>query len=897
MSFNLKEYILYRTEIKRELFNAEVDNNFKMVANPWAEERTYEEGNIVYHPVVVEPAIGVQPTGGGTQSLAWWRANKRTTKGVFLLNEWDLIGGVGTGDLSVQGADGFGKILVNYNGPTGSFQGGPNGLITSPNPNATINYIAGPGMQLQWDQSSNSIKFINVTAGGEVNNGINIGTGNAVYAGMSGTNLQFRGFSASNTSGNPALSSSINVFTNNINYNLDSGQIFLGELSGGNPTADELSDITYPSGLPTNGDLLQWNSSSGSWIPVSLSLLGVPNIYDNSSTIANATRTVTLNGTLGGNLKFQSSVGTSGLRIENAGTGFVIGTDLSTSPTSLLDLRPSDSNGYQFMIDQKIGGEDAVISVGNEVSTPGETFLFGYDASVQSFGIIAGPGFSGFSSLQGPGVDYLTLQQNGTLSIPYLGSPPASSLGNEHFLTFAENATQGLNAKGVIGTELDGGLSWTKDGTNGKTTTAKQFSINYGNNVPRGIAGYKAGLWVRNVAASIDTHEYAIYSQVIQKSAAGSIEVTGIHSDLFEEQSPFGTPITITSQVNRYEVGSIKLISGFETLVKESECSFSIGALLGSESTTVTDQWGLASYWIDTATPLSKIGVFSDTVNVYSSKFDLNENSETWSGLFKGCFAIKQGGLVLDTFSSTPSCNITPTGEIPYEDRTLWINEGNGHLYRGNVDLESSISGSFKTVLASSSFRISSDSNNFASDPYVVGFPTEFSIGGDHSVGAPVDFPGSWDSNIWNECYNVTVDATPGSLSSIDSNGTGCLIPIPYPLTIGQKLKLTCLVRLAYNAYQVGTVFKQAVMYLDQNNFFDITGNSTSIELLGSDSYLPDFNNSPVAIFNTDLDITLTQNLTPGDCLLVGFGLNDYNSSATPSNRLTVSWTLSASNS
>ena len=60
---------------------------------------------------------------------------------------------------------------------------------------------------------------------------------------------------------------------------------------------------------------------------------------------------------------------------------------------------------------------------------------------------------------------------------------------------------------------------------------------------------------------------------------------------------------------------------------------------------------------------------------------------------------------------------------------------------------------------------------------------------------------------------------------------------------------------------------------------------------------MADVNNSPVAIFNTSLDITLTKNLAAGDYLMVGFGLNDYNSSATPSNRLTVSWTLSASDS
>lgn len=896
MSFNLKEYILYRTEIKRELFNTEVDNNFKMVANPWVEERVYEEGNIVYHPVVVEPITGTpQPTGGGSQSLAWWRANKRTTKGVFLLDEWDLVGGVGTGDLSVQGADGFGKILVNYTGPTGSFQGGPNGLITSPNPNATINYIAGPGMQLQWDQSSNSIKFINVTAGGEVNHGVNIGTGNAVYAGLSGTNLQFRGFSASNTSSNPALTTTINGFTNNINYNLDSGEIFLGELSGGNPTADELSDITYPSGLPSNGDLLQWSSSLGSWIPVSIGLLGVNNIYDNSAVITNASRTVTLNATLGGNLRFQSAVGTSGLRINNAGTGFVIGTVLGTAPTSLLDLRPNDSNGYQFMIDQKSGGQDAAISVGNEVGAPGETFLLGYDTSETSFGINGGTAFTGFSSLQGKGNDFLTISNNGTFYIPYLGSPSVSALGNDQFLTFAENDSQGLDAKGTVRSERD--LTWTYDGTNGLLSTAKQFSINFVDPT-RVTTGYKAGLWVQNVRLNgTGTNDFSIYSKVVQSDSPTNIEVTGIHSTLEED----GLGDTIFSQINRYEkltAGSSEIIlTGFETLVRDSGVSKSYGALLGSQSTTVPEQWGLGVYWVDIATPTSKIGIFSDTVNVYSSKFDIYENDETWSGLFRGCVAIKDGGLVLDTFSSTPNCNVTPTGEVPYPDRTLWINENNGHLYRGTQDLEAAIGGAFKTVLASSSFRVSSDSNNFASDPYVIGFPTELSFGGDHDLISPSDLPGSWDSNVWNDCYNVTVTATPGSLSSIDSNGYGCLIPIPYPIAIGQKLKLTCLARLAYNAYQVGTVFKQAVLYVDQNNFLDITGNNTTVEVLGCDSYLADVNNSPTAIFNTSLDITLTKNLSAGDYLMVGFGLNDFNSTATPSNRMTVSWSLSASDS
>ena len=58
MAFNLKEYILYRTEIKRELFNAEVDENFKAVSNPWVPTRVYEIGHIVYHPVEVVSSTG-----------------------------------------------------------------------------------------------------------------------------------------------------------------------------------------------------------------------------------------------------------------------------------------------------------------------------------------------------------------------------------------------------------------------------------------------------------------------------------------------------------------------------------------------------------------------------------------------------------------------------------------------------------------------------------------------------------------------------------------------------------------------------------------------------------------------------------------------------------------------
>ena len=75
MAFNLQEYILFRLEVQRELFNGEVDTNFKMVANPWVAYRVYEEGNIVYHPVEIEPEVSGS-TGQPEQHLAWWRANR-----------------------------------------------------------------------------------------------------------------------------------------------------------------------------------------------------------------------------------------------------------------------------------------------------------------------------------------------------------------------------------------------------------------------------------------------------------------------------------------------------------------------------------------------------------------------------------------------------------------------------------------------------------------------------------------------------------------------------------------------------------------------------------------------------------------------------------------------------
>jgi hypothetical protein len=273
MAFNLQEYILFRTEIGRELFNVEVDTNFRMVANPWVTDRVYDEGNIVYHPVEVDSPTGNSgTTSGPEQVLAWWRANQRTTLGTFDTNEWDLIGGIGTGDITVGAQPGFGKIRVNYTGTIGSWQAGNNALLNAPTPDATVNLVAGSGMSLQYDVTTNSIRLINTGSQGEVNQGINIGTGLAVFAGMSGTDLTFKGLGVSVTS-SPALTISTDAF-NNVVYRLNEGLINLSNLNNGQPTADLLYDVTYVGGGPTNNDILQWNSSTSSWRNVSLTTAG-----------------------------------------------------------------------------------------------------------------------------------------------------------------------------------------------------------------------------------------------------------------------------------------------------------------------------------------------------------------------------------------------------------------------------------------------------------------------------------------------------------------------------------------------------------------------------------------------------------------------------------------------
>jgi len=923
MAFNLKEYILFRTEVNRELFNAEVDTNFRMVANPWVEERIYEEGHIVYHPVVVEsdggdigailqedaPAEVIQPTGTEEKSLGWWRANTRTTKGVFLLDEWDLIGGLGTGDISVRGADGFGRILVNYTGATGPYQTGNDVLLRSPNPDATLNYVAGAGIQLQHDVTTNTLKFVNTGALGEINNGVNIGIGGQeVYAGMSGTDLQFKGFEARNNSINSVLQVATNLGTNNIEYEFNAGLLNLSELSGGAPTADELIDITYPSGMPANGDLLQWDSSLMSFVPVPFTSFGINNIYTASDTITSANRVVNLDGGNSSNLTFRGNAG--GFRIDNRPTGtntFRLGANIGVTTTSrLFDIIAEDINDTQVSITNQNAAGNSVLNFSN---TGGAfDFNIGLDIATNSFGIRT-------SGLGGPGNDALNIDSSGDLFVRQLGAGVyIGGNGNEHFLPFAENQTQALDATGKFRKSTD--VTYSYDGTNGQGSRAGQFQINSLNdlfNSEYQTDGYKAGAWIRNIPQDQKTvttrgpFDYGIYSQVRQAldsetSGLGLIskKVVGIHNDLIERAT--GKVGTVENGISLSEMNILNkdttstgdkiylagYRSNFYSYSRDAQNLFNFLGVNSTDSSSVPaapirEEYGFATIWTTGSNATSTIGIFADVVNSYTNEFEIDENLETWAGLFRGCIAVKQGGIVLEESASVPVCNtVTPTGEIPYEDKTLWINESTGHLMRGTSDVEDN----FKYVLASSQFRVTTNTS-FAVTAYS-SIPTDFSLAGNSLVNQA-----GWNEPNWTTAYTISINNSAGSLGSIEFERTGCLIAVPYNLVIGQKVKLTAMCRFIINSGTPTESFRGAILHLDQDDFFDTTGGDTTIEMLESAEVAPSVTDGTVGIYKLTIDHTLTKNVNAGDFLSVGFGYTDMGAS----DNISVTWSLSCSDS
>ena len=307
-SFNLQEYILFRTQIKRELSNAEVDTNFQMVSNPWVTTRVYQIGNIVYHPVIVDDPA----TTGEDQLLAWWRANKRTTQGVFDTSQWDMVGGLGTGgNITVQGANSFGKINVNSTTAMSSPQTGSDALVASTSPDDTVNFIAGAGMQLQYDLATKSIKLVNTLASnpGEINTASNVGVGSGhqdVFKQKVSVDLEFKGFMATNTEAD-ALTITSDPY--DLTYNFNEGLVNLTNLNSGLPLISMLYDVSAT--VPSSGDVLSWDSGSSKWVPAAGGGGGT-NIYTTNGSIVSTNRLVQLNNG-GGALQFN--------RTSNPGTG------------------------------------------------------------------------------------------------------------------------------------------------------------------------------------------------------------------------------------------------------------------------------------------------------------------------------------------------------------------------------------------------------------------------------------------------------------------------------------------------------------------------------------------------------------------------------------------------
>ena len=652
MNYNLKEYLLFREDINRELLNGEVDSNFKMVANPWSEERQYEEGNIVYSEVQV-----VDGATGSETALAWWRANTKTTIGVFIATEWDMVGGVGMVNPDIILNDAFGKVIVNSITP-GTYNSGTV-TLSAVNPSDTLRLVAGSGMSLLHDASTNSIQFISTGGVGTINEGSNIGLGEDVYAGMSADNLTFRGFQATNSGSGAILS--VSSSASDIIFNVNESLINLEDINAGAPLIGMLSDVS--STAPTNLDILQWDSGSSMWAPTSLGSLGVSSVYLASSTISDVTRTVTLNANTSGQFTFKSNSDTSGFGIKNSGTQFKLGTDSnSISGSTFLDLRIDDTEDYQINFENVAASGDSSIrfKTGANQMTVGVSFDF------ESFGI------RNTGKLQGEGLDLFTITDVGIIYMQDLIATGSDS--TEAFIPFVES-TASL-APGRLRTLTDGiGYSFIETNPSGNSSNGRQFSIN--SSLSTGTE--KHGLRVVNIPNDSATEtDYGILVQAVKSDFAS-----------------WDSSRSISSKLSSNVVGSIATVDLGYVFDTGSSYNISIGvnSIVTNALDPLTDaavgvisaldgdhpyQYGLASIFTSNAltdSTSASIGLYSDVVNGNDDATSLISIDGNWAGYFVGCVNISDGGLVLGKSATIPDCNSVTGDDI--EERTLWIDNDN----------------------------------------------------------------------------------------------------------------------------------------------------------------------------------------------------------------------------
>ena len=245
-----KENIKFRTEVGRELRNTEVDSNFKYVANPWSPLRIYEKGMIVYHKIEDEVTSNIALTH-------WFIATKRTTRGFFILDEWEIMSGWDT-SITNTSENAFSRIIVNSN-LNGSYSSASNGIIEAASVQASLGFVAGSGINLEFDDTNNLIKISRGFGGGEANTGINIGTGIGVFRDKTNFDLNLRSLKSSSSLLDISLDG-----TDEIEFNIDVSLIHLSDI--GNKVLNDLDNVNA---TPTLNQVLSWNGTQ--WVASTIS--------------------------------------------------------------------------------------------------------------------------------------------------------------------------------------------------------------------------------------------------------------------------------------------------------------------------------------------------------------------------------------------------------------------------------------------------------------------------------------------------------------------------------------------------------------------------------------------------------------------------------------------------
>jgi len=675
MAFNLKEYILFRTEIKRELFNEEVDTNFKMVSNPWVATRRYEKGNIVYHPVTIESSTG-SPTTGSTggedeEYLVWWRANTRTTLGTFDMTQWDIIGGVGGfTNITIAGSANWGRVLANWNFPLATpWNNAVDGLLVSTGPGDEIKFAAGAGIALSWNAADKAMLITNSGSFGEINHGANLGAGEDVYIGQSGgspNNLQFKGFRATNV-GNAALT--VGTVADDIVYNFDEAEVTLANISGGCPLLEELCDVNYV-GVPGVGDILVWNG--GGWINQPAAAGMGNTIYTADDTIIDASRIVSMNGAAG-SLKFKSFLSNDGFLIDNNGLNFVMGSNAAVSGAEVFQLRANDTLDYQQSILNASTGNSAILYQNNGVN-----YIAGHHQAINhSFTITHGTTFNGLAQ------DGFSVQWDGARNKVWVPDWSYGGGGIQSGIPFAEDT---VAHGGRTQTEAD--LVWLYDATPGTASEAKQLWINQPS---AALGSRKAGIALLNVPDNAaGTQDVGLFGYGMSSTAGTWTRTDGVWMGVVDPTLGIQGHSTVSSlelcdtRKNHYGFSSV--------MDTESDYDGSYG-IVNVKTGEATNQVGGAFYRNAGAAGGADIGIYADVISTWAGGCNINDINDylggTWAGWFRGCIRVEDGGIALEPLAANPNCGTGQTGDwAAGGQNTLWVNETNNHIYFGDVDLQ-----------------------------------------------------------------------------------------------------------------------------------------------------------------------------------------------------------------